>query len=168
MDNENHRLMSYAAGATNGTLLLGGTGAGNSNTKLNYPVGIHFHSLSNSLIIANQYANNIVRYTLGASFWTLVAGDINGSSGVTSDRLNRPHAVTLDPMGNLYVADRLNQRIQFFYVNNLNGTTIAGTTAVTGNNATTFNRPWSLRLDTQLNLYVADAYNHRIQKFIRY
>ncbi len=71
-------------------------------------------------------------------------------------------------MGNMYVADRNNQRIQFFYNGQLDGTIIAGITGVSGSNSNTLFAPWSLRLDSQLNLYMTDSNNHRIQKFMRY
>jgi len=74
----------------------------------------------------------------------------------------------LDPMGNMYVADQYNQRIQFFYSGQSDGVTIAGITSVASTNSNTLNSPTSLTLDNQLNLYVADTYNHRIQKFVRY
>jgi len=167
-DNANHRIMSYILGNNSGTLLFGFNGGGNSNTQLYWPRGLHFDILTNSLVIVNDFAHKIVRYVLGSSFWTLIAGDISGGSGTTPAQLNRPMEAIFDPMGNLYVADRDNNRIQFFYAGQLNATTIAGITRVNGTNATTLAAPWSLRLDSQLNLYVADAYNHRIQKFLRY
>ena len=170
LDNGNQRIMSYALGANNGTLIFGGNGSGLSNIQLYYPRGLHFDPFSNSLTIANANANNIVRYVLGASSSTLVAGSMNGTAGTNSTLFNNPNEVTFDPMGNMYVADRQNQRIQFFYANQSNGTTIAGILNVTGTNANTLNRPRprSVRLDNQLNLYVADTGNHRIQKFLRY
>jgi len=39
---------------------------------------------------------------------------------------------------------------------------------VIGNNASLFNYPISIAFDNQLNLYVSDYENHRIQKFLRY
>ncbi|CAF3522365.1 unnamed protein product [Adineta steineri] len=167
-DSMNHRVVSYASGANSSTLLLGGNGAGASNIQLNNPVGLHFDSFTNSLIIANFGGNNIVQYVLGANNWTLLAGDINGVSGMTSTTLNAPTQAVFDPMGNMYVADRNNHRVQFFYKGQLNGTTIAGVTSTSGSSATTLNTPWSLKLDNQLNLYVTDTLNHRIQKFSRY
>jgi len=169
-DSGNHRIMSYVLGNNSGTLVFGvtGGGAGNSNTRLYWPIGLQFDILTNSLVIANTAANNIVRYVLGSTFWTLIAGDISGTAGTTPAQFYNPIGTTFDPMGNLYVADRNNNRIQFFYAGLLNATTIAGITGVNGTNATTLTAPWSVRLDSQLNLYVADAYNHRIQKFLRY
>ena len=164
----NHRIMSYVLGNNSGTLAFGFNGGGNNNTQLYGPRGLRFDILTNSLVIANAFGNNIVRYVLGSNFWTLIAGDLSGASGTTSAQFTSPIEAIFDPMGNLYVADRNNNRIQFFYAGQLNATTIAGITSVNGTNATTLAAPWSLRLDSQLNLYVADTYNHRIQKFLRY
>ena len=162
----NNRLMSYAPGATNGTKLLGGLGF--SNTQLNYPQGMHLDLYSNSLIIVNYEAHNVVKYPLGGTSWTLLAGSTSGSPGNTSTTFHNPIDVTVDPMGNMYVAERGNNRVQFFYIGQSVGSTIAGITGVIGSNATTFNFVSSVCLDSQLNLYVADSNNHRIQKFLRY
>lgn len=167
-DYANNRIMSYASGVKNGTLIFGGNGPGFNTTQLYDPTGLYFDSLSNSLIIANILANNVVRYVFGETSWRIAAGDINGTPGSTSTLLRYPIDMTLDPMGNMYVADRENHRIQIFYNGQLNGTTIAGITGVSSGNATTLNWPWSVILDSQLNLYVADALNHRVQKFLRY
>jgi hypothetical protein len=74
----------------------------------------------------------------------------------------------MDPMGNIYIADTVNHRIQFFLSGQSNGTTIAGVTSVSGNNSTLIYYPYGVALDSQLNLYVVDTGNHRIQKFLRY
>ena len=168
VDRPNQRIMSYTNGTNTSTLLFGQNGAGLANTQLNNPTGLLVDSLSNSLLIGNTMINNIIRYTLGASAWTLVVGSINGTAGATSTLLSYTVDMTIDPMGNLYVADRNNHRIQFFLNGQLNGTTIAGITSTSGNNSTTLSQPRSVKLDSQLNLYVADASNHRIQKFLRY
>lgn len=164
----NNRIMSYPLGARNGTLILGGQGQGINRTQLYTPIGLYFDEYSNSLVIANFRANNIVRYVFNASHWTLVAGNINGTAGSNLTSLESATDMTFDPMGNMYVADRNNHRIQFFSGDGTNGTTIVGVTRTPGNNATRFNLPWAVRLDSQLNLYVADTNNHRIQKFLRY
>ena len=167
-DHANYRVMRYLSGALSGSVVAGGTGNGLSTTQLTRPLGIHFDSLSNSLLIGNHYAHNIVRWSLGASNWTLLAGDINGNPGTNATSLRYPTDVTLDPMGNIYVADRSNHRIQFFYNGHREGITIAGVANISGANATLLSLPWSIALDNQLNLYVADLLNHRIQKFLRY
>lgn len=160
--------MSYTLNSTVGTLVAGGNGPGNNNTQLNLPGGLYFDSSTDSLIIANYGEHNIVRWVVGASNWTLIAGSITGSFGSGPTLLRFPWDFTFDSMGNIYVADRANHRIQFFLAGKLNATTIAGETAQSGNSSTRLNRPLSLALDSQLNLYVADTFNNRIQKFVRY
>ncbi|CAF4405295.1 unnamed protein product [Rotaria sp. Silwood2] len=166
-DYNNNRVMSYAPGVSNGTLAIGGQGPGTNSTQLYYPVGVYFDLASNSLLIANYGGQHIVRWPLSDRSWTLVAGS-PGMVGSSSTRLSYPTGVTLDPMGNMYVADTGNHRIQLFLAGQTNGTTIAGITGVSGSNSTQLNSPYSIRLDNQLNLYVADTLNHRIQKYLRY
>jgi hypothetical protein len=163
----NHRVMKYLPGASSGSVVAGGNGPGYNDTQLLNPVGLYFDSSSNSLFIANFGAHNIVRWVLGDSSWTLVAG-IGGLLGSTSMLLNNPGDVTLDSMGNIYVADTLNQRIQFFYAGQSNGSTIAGITSSSGGSSTQLSLPFGLTVDAQFNVYVADYGNHRIQKFVHY
>lgn len=167
-DQANNRIMQYLAGASSGTVVAGGYGQGTNSSQLNLPAGVYFDSTSNSLIIANTGANNIVRWVLGANSWTLLIGDANGSSGTSSTLLNNPMDVVLDSMGNIYVADTYNERIQFFIAGQSNGTTIAGTTSSSGNTANLLSGPYSITLDSQLNIYVADHSNYRVQQFLRY
>lgn len=167
-DYTNSRVMSYVSGASLGTVAAGGNGAGFNNTQLRYPVGLHLDSVTNSLVIGNFGANNIVRWKLGDDHWTLLAGSSQGNPGNTSTLLNGLIYITLDPMGNMYVADRLNHRIQLFMTGQSEGITIAGLTSMPGNSSSVLANPWSAKLDGQLNLYVADSLNHRIQKFLRY
>ena len=163
----NHRVMKYISGASSGSVVAGGNGPGYSNTQLLNPVGLYFDSSSNSLYIANFGAHNIVRWVLGASNWTLVVG-VGGSSGSTSTLLCNPGKVILDAMGNVYVADTLNHRIQFFWAGQSNGSAIAGITSSPGSASTQLNLPFGLTIDAQSNIYVADYGNHRIQKFLHY
>jgi len=165
-DTYNDRIMSYAFGASTGTMVIGGTGT--NSTQLLFPTGLHFDSSSNSLYIANSNANNIVRWVVNASTWILVAGSIDGSSGATTTLLNYPRDVTLDSMSNIYVADANNNRIQFFIAGQSNGTTIAGVTGISGSNSTLLNTPVSLVVDSQFNVYVADLSNNRVQRFDYY
>lgn len=167
-DYGNHRIMQYQWGQLSGMIVAGGHGPGTNRTQLNYPVAIHFDSSSNSLLIVNYGAHNVVRWVLGASQWTLVAGSPNGTAGSSSTLLSSPVDVTLDPMKNVYVVDRDNNRVQLFLADQLNGITIAGVTGVNGSNATLLNFPYAVILDAKLNLYVTDRYNHRVQKFLRY
>ena len=98
--------MQYLSGASSGTIIAGGNGAGSGSTQLNGPFGIYLDLTSNNLIIANRGANNIIHWILGASTWTLIAGDSSGSSGTSSTLLNGPCSITLDSTRNIYVCGR--------------------------------------------------------------
>jgi sugar lactone lactonase YvrE len=167
-DQYNNRIMKYLFNASSGSVVAGGNGQGTSTTQLYLPVSVYFDSSSNSLFIANFGANNVVRWVLGASSWTLVAGSASGLAGSSSILLNKPEDIALDSMSNVYVADSNNNRVQFFFAGQSNGTTIAGVTGTSGNTATLFNRTVSVAVDAQFNLYVADCYNQRVQKFLHY
>ena len=156
--------MKYLSGVASDTVVAGGNGNGTANTQLNIPMVVHFDSMTKSLLIANYASNNVVRCTLGDGSWTLLAGAMDASSGKTDTLLHSPQGVTLDPMGNMYVTDTRNNRVQFF----LPGRTMAGVTGIAGGNKTQLSYPGTATLDSHLNLYVTDTYNHRVQKFLRY
>ena len=160
--------MKYERNTVNGTIFAGGNATAPSSSRLSSPFSLHFDALSNSFLISDNNAHRVVRWTLGASNWTLVAGSFTGQSGINSTSLYSPLGLTLDPMGNLYVTDSANYRIQFFRAGSFVGQTIAGMVSVNGTNSTLLNRPYWVALDSQLNLYVSDSYNYRIQMFKRY
>ena len=166
-DTGNHRIMNYTFGLLNGTIIAGGNGPGTLNNQLYSPYCIYFESASNSLLIANYDASTVVRWFIGASGWTLVAGYV-GYSGSSVFSFSSPSGVTIDSMGNIYVVDTYNQRIQLFLAGQRNGTTIAGVTQMAGDSTSLFNAPRSVALDSNLNLYVSDTNNHRVQMFQRY
>ena len=167
-DYYNYRIMYYPAGVLNGTVVAGGNGQGLNNNQLGNQLSSYYDVLTNSLFIAQCNTNNIIQWPLGASSWTLIAGYLNGTISSSSSGFSCPRDVTLDPMGNIYVADRDNRRIQFFSIGQSNGMTIAGITGITGANASLLSSIASVVLDTQLNLYVSDSGNHRIQKLMRF
>jgi len=173
-DGGNNRIMMFTLNSTMGTIVAGGNGEGTNDNQLFQPRGLYFENITNSLIIANYGAHNILRWKIGDLNWTLIAGElnrsvnVNQSRGNTPTRFNSPWEAILDPAGNLYVADRYNHRIQFFRPGQLNGTTIAGVTGTSGTAAHLLSQPLSVVLDDDLNLYVADSGNNRIQKFTCY
>ena len=167
-DSGNHRVMRYLSGTSSGVLVAGGNGGGTGSTQLYNPRGLYFDSSTNSLLIANNYAHNIVRWVIGANTWTLVAGSSTGILGSTSTLLSYPTDVVLDSLRNIYVSDEGNHRIQLFLAGQSNGTTILGVTGTFGSTAQLFDTPSSLAIDRQFNIYVTDYNNYRVQKFFHY
>lgn len=153
------RIVSYPSGSTFGTLNV----AGNAAHQLNYPEGLVYGSFSNSLIIADGVGQTIVRWYSGSTNWTLIAG-VPGVAGSNATYLNRPIGLTMDPIGNIYVAEFNNGRVQLFLTRQSNGVTIAGT----GLNGTIISAAGGVKLDSQLNLFVSHYNLNRIVKFSRY
>ena len=81
--------------------------------------------------------------------------------------LTAPRGLAIAPDGSIYVADTGNSRIVHIDA--------AGKTLATWGSRTpdgqsppapgTFTEPWGIALDPQGNVYVADTWNHRVQKF---
>ena len=162
-----HRIRSYKIDTKVSTIVAGDGTNGYGPTQLSSPRAVYFDSSSTSLIIANTGAHTIVRWVLGDSSWTLIAGT-TGLSGSLSTQFFSPCGLTLDAFNNIYVADAGNHRIQLFLSGQSTGITIAGVSSVQGSNSTLLKGPYAVALDSNRNLYVADTLNHRIQKFQRY
>ncbi len=106
---------------------------------------------------------------------TLVAGDVRnaGFSGdggpATAARLSDPMGLAVDPAGNLYIADFLNNRIRKVAPNGII-TTVAGNGSAgysgDGGPATSaaLNGPSAAAVDAAGNLYIADRWNDRIRQ----
>jgi predicted membrane-bound mannosyltransferase/sugar lactone lactonase YvrE len=98
---------------------------------------------------------------------TLNADQIIGSAGDQPGQFNRPRKVVVAPDGTLYVADTDNNRIQHLTAD---GKVLQVWGSYTGDNVSpappsTFNQPWGLAVGPDGSVYVADTWNHRIQKF---
>ena len=94
-----------------------------------------------------------------------VAGDTSGSSAAA--RFSTPAGVAADYEGNVYVADKANNRIRKIdssgNVTTFAGSGTAGTANGTGTSAQ-FNSPTDVAIGTLGNIYVADTGNNRIRK----
>ena len=95
---------------------------------------------------------------------TLVAGSGSGSNKVGQDL----GGLAFDSSGNVYVADRSNDRVAEWTKANTNGggtgTTVAGT-GTAGTALNQLNNPGQIVVDASGNLYVADSGNNRVLKF---
>lgn len=154
----------------NNTVPLGYNGAGGGTNQLNGNQGIALDTTINPgyIYLANANQHTIVQWALAWQTGHVVAGT-NGVSGNSNTRLASPVGVRIDPLGNLFVVDNNNHRIQLYCrypTVSFTAVTIAGT-GTFGSSATQLNFPTGAALDKDLNLYVADTSNHRIQRFRR-
>jgi len=87
---------------------------------------------------------------------------VTDTAGTTAGYLHGPNAVFVDKHGNIYIADKLNARIQK-RTDSLT-LTVAGT-GTAGSSAKQLSNPSGIYVDTAGNMYIADAGNNRIQKW---
>jgi uncharacterized protein (TIGR03663 family) len=98
----------------------------------------------------------------------LPADLIFGTTGALDGQFNGPHGIAIAPDGSIYVADTNNNRIQHFSKDG----EFLKTWGTFGDNSTgdlpigSFNQPWAVAISPDGKyIYVADTWNHRIQKF---
>ncbi len=84
-----------------------------------------------------------------------------GTNGSGDGQFSFPMGVAVDSVGNIFVADSYNHRIQKF---DSNGGFLAKWGAL-GNGNGQFIYPTGIGFDTANNIYVAERTNHRVQKF---
>ncbi len=110
-----------------------------------------------------------------SSFMTTIAG--NGIAGFSGDggaanqaALSSPTGVAIDLAGNVYIADRVNNRIRKVAAGSGIISTIAGNGTLgysgdgTAANLAELNNPSGIAVDASGNIYIADAGNHCIRK----
>jgi hypothetical protein len=110
-DYNNNRIQKWAPGATSGTTVAGGNGAGSGDNQLNRPFGVFVDGSAN-VYVADLANNRIQKWAPGAASGTTVAGGNGAGSG--ANQLDLPFSVFVDGSANVYVADRANNRIQKF------------------------------------------------------
>jgi sugar lactone lactonase YvrE len=152
----------------------GGTGstgkdstAADSIASFNGPTGVAVDATGN--IYVADYGNNEIRKISTTGIVSTLAGNgiqgsINGTGNVAT--FNGPTSLTVDPSGNIYVADDNNNQIRKItpagLVSTLAGSDSTGSVDGIGTAAYFFG-PSGVACDAQGNVYVADAGNNLIR-----
>ena len=114
-------------------------------------------------ILANVLLNQAQVVTTFAGSGAFGSTDATGIAA----SFHFPTGVCTDAAGNVYVADRENDKIRKIssagVVSTLAGSGVSGSTDATGI-AASFYYPYSVCIDTSGNIYVADANNNKIRK----
>ncbi len=181
------------AGSSSGSSGSSGDGGAATSALLSGPAGIVLDA-SGNLYIADATNNKLREVASGAlPFSSLTADNVTtlagtGTAGTTGDNgqasealLKTPSAVVADSSGNLYIADKANNRVQEIAatthtqwgismtagdVYTIAGSS-AGTSGHTGDGGAATSAllygPTGVALDAAGNLYIADTTNNRIQ-----
>ena len=177
-DSFNHRIRKVDAAGTITTVAgsgrsgYGGDGGPAVAAQLNQPAGVALDGAGN-LYIADLF-NHRIRKVDAAGVITTVAGDGTFFGGFGGDggpaveaQLYDPNDVAVDGAGNLYIADRYNDRIRKVDAAGVI-TTVAGGSSYGGDGgaavAAQLGNPRGVALDGAGNLYIADTNNNRIRK----
>jgi streptogramin lyase len=111
-------------------------------------------------------------FTTGSDVGTTTQSTLNIYNTYTNQLVGK---VAFDSNNNMYVADTYNNRIMIFpygsgFTNGMNASIVLGqtsfTTSTTGSTSSTLNNPAGILIDKAGNLWVLDAGNGRVQKFV--
>ncbi|CAF1633668.1 unnamed protein product [Rotaria magnacalcarata] len=140
-----------------------GNGYGSDPDQLQFPAGLFIEPKTQILYVADVSNNRVQKHYPNGKIET-AAGQANGASGSTSDKLDGPRDIFADEHENVFVVDSGNQRIQSWAKNAKTGKTVAGNGSA-GATLNEFNRPYRVVLDTKKNILVADLQNQRITRW---
>ena len=150
----------------------GGDGGPAFDARISYPVGVAVDSVGNVFVAdtGNSRIRRVDAEGLVATFAGTRDQGYGGDGGPASDaQLMDPANVAVDAAGNVYVADRRDNRVRKIDTSGMI-TTVAGTgdpgNAGDGGPASQarFRRPEGVAVDSSGAVYVADRDNNRIRK----
>jgi len=143
-----------------------------TTAKLTQPFGVAVDGAGN-LYIADPQVNVIRKVSASGIISTFAGTGVRGFSGdggpASAATISGASGVAADAAGNVYIADRFNNRIRKVTVGGTISTVAGtGTQSFSGDGgpatSATFNQPYSVAFDAAGNLYIADKNNGRIRK----
>ncbi|CAF4242656.1 unnamed protein product, partial [Adineta steineri] len=133
------------------------------------PTSISIDQLANDIYVVSYYGNAVYKF-VGGNGPAVVAAGGNGN-GNALNQLSYPVGVYYDYLytNSLYVADSGNNRIMKFVsgsTSSNDGTVVAGGNGA-GSGTNQLYDPRSIIVDSSGTLYIADANNNRIQRWLQ-
>ena len=154
-DTSNHRIQKLNAA---GEVLEVWGSEGEAPGQFNEPWGIAVDP-DGFVYVADTWNHRVQQFDLDGNFVAII-GPERVAVGSGPREFYGPRAVAVDSLGNIYVTDTGNHRIQVF---GSHGEFIAQF-GEKGSAEGFFHEPVGIAIDTQGNLLIADTWNHRVQK----
>ncbi len=158
-----------------GTGLEGHMDGEASEAQFNQPINICFDDKGNMYV--SDFINQRIRKISSNMIVTTIAGSgIAGyQEGLAMEaKFNYPRGICLDDTGNIYIGDSWNHRIRKISTLGIVSTWVGGGSTIgvssvgdyidARDTSARFYTPCELSIDQYNNIFVADAYNHRIRK----
>ena len=157
----------YTVATLAGDGLFGVSDGAGTSARFNTPHGVATDAAGN-VYVADSYNNSIRKITPAGAVTTLAGGTLGKADGDgKAAQFNYPYALTLDALGNIYVADCFNNLVRKVTptgtVTTIAGDGVAGFKDGVGKSAE-FNAPSGIAMDADGNLYICDNNNERIRK----
>jgi DNA-binding beta-propeller fold protein YncE len=157
-DTENHRIEAFTG---TGTHLYQWGDSGSANGQFRYPMGVAVDA-SGNVYVTDPYNHRVQKFTSTGTYLTQWGSPGNGDGQFESLR-----GVAVDDSGNVYVVD--GDDVAGGYHHRIQKFTSTGTYltkwGMYGYGNGQFYDPRGVAVDANGNVYVADMYNNRIQKF---
>ena len=152
-----------------------GEGGARADAQFTTPRGIAVDS-AGRVLVADTGNHRIRRIELDGSVRTVAGNGSPGFSGdgglATAAQLNRPHHVTVDSQGALYIADAGNFRVRRVTPEGVIGTMVGVSAPGSGGDGgpaafASLTEPVGVTLDPSGRMYVVDAPDHRVRRVER-
>jgi DNA-binding beta-propeller fold protein YncE len=141
------------------TFLFQWGSGGNGNGQFDAPFGIGIDS-SNNVYVADEGDNRVEKFDSNGNYLTQWGGPV-------AEQLSAPLGIAVDSSNSVYVADEDNSNIEKFDSNGSYLTQWGGPGNGNGqfNSPSELSGPFGIAVDSSNNVYVADTFNNRVEKF---
>ncbi len=152
----NHRIQKFSGG---GDFLLQWGGKGRWNGRFRFPTEIAVND-QGEVLVADAYNHRVQRLTSLGDYVAQWGGIGFGVPGKWPGWFRLAKALTVDPRGDVYVADAFNRRIQKF----TGGGDLLGQLGARGSGDMQLRYPVGVAADPEGRVYVSDFFENRIWK----
>ncbi|CAF3899309.1 unnamed protein product [Adineta steineri] len=169
VDTNNHRIQKFSSESNIGETIAGLTGiAGSALNQLDTPRYFTFDLTDTYMYVSDFYNHRILRFSTNSTSGTdgtVVAGG-NGNSDTTTS-LNHPWGIHYLPSisNDLFIVNNIGQSVMRWAPGATAAIFIIGTPGTTGSTSTLLSTPSGIKLDSHMNIYIADRDNNRVMLF---